>query len=128
MFSDFFLKLFFPLDRARRHSFFSSVSKLAMIHFDRKIDACYDRGAPLFFLILPLNLGAQDIPLSQKLIFVPKNQNCVRYLYEKSAWSGACASECPRSHGCVSRARYIELASPHARSSETSSAGGACTR
>ena len=30
-------------------------------------DTCYDRGTPLFFLILPLNFGAYD--LSQKLIW-----------------------------------------------------------
>ena len=26
--------------------------------YDNRLDACYDRGAPLFFLILLLNLGA----------------------------------------------------------------------
>ena len=31
------------------------------------VDACYDRGAPLFFLILPLILGAYDV--SQTLIW-----------------------------------------------------------
>ena len=36
------------------------------VHLDHGVDACYDRGAPLFSLILPLNLGAQD--LSQKLM------------------------------------------------------------
>ena len=33
-------------------------------------DACYDTGAPFFFLILPLDLGAQeDFSLRQKLIW-----------------------------------------------------------
>ena len=30
--------------------------------YTEKKDACYDGGAPLFFLILPLNLGAKDLP------------------------------------------------------------------
>ena len=41
-----------------------------------RTDACYDRGGPLFFLILPLNLGAQD--LSKAKTDLEKNQNCYR--------------------------------------------------
>ena len=52
-------------------------------------DACYDRGAPLFFLVLLLNLGAQD--LSQKLIWkkiklVPDGKSRMTYsqLHDKN--------------------------------------------
>ena len=43
-------------------------SENGCVHGESHIDTFYHRGTPLFFLILPLDLGAQDLSKRQNLI------------------------------------------------------------